>query len=939
MSFREKKSSIFSFLAVAVIVMFSGEAAAQSVTSCPSPPIRLLQDNTTVSTENNGILEGRLEVCINKAWGTVCDDYFTKVDAVVACRQLGYTDGKVTTRDPRDNPAAVFGVGQGNILMDNVHCSGDETRLVDCQHHKTPNCFRFEEVNISCSNPVPNITTPSAISVPGNQLHVIQFEATIAHNRVDDLTWTIPGGTDGGADSTHFELTEDGSLSFMTMKNPNSPDDANMDGSYELNVKVADGEMGMGSSDTESFTIALLSADSDAPGLTSKDVEGSSLTLVYDEELDGGSVPATSAFTVKVDNVSREVNNVAVEGQSVILTLASPVADGEEVKLSYVKPTTDPIQDRAGNDAPVFSEMMVQVSDAIISRIMLVDSISDIDLLELSQDRNNPTTVDLSNYSIDEFGLRVDIADGVTVGSVFMELRYTSPNGAKWWRDQEENSEPYSLWGKRGGDIRGYRLPAGDYTFLARAKENKLFHGPNAVWIQVLVLDEVNLSFSVMGSTPRARATTPTQLTAEFDGFPDSHDGQTPFSFQIDFSEDITGNADDMRDHALSVSGGTVTSASRVDNRADLWSFTITPSGTENITISLLGRRACSEAGAICTSGDKELAISIGTLIPFISTPAAVVVPTPLTASFENMPASHDGSAFTFELLFSEEVSIGYATVRDDVLSVSEGTVTRATRKNAPSNMGWDITVTPSSDADVSIALSPTTDCTADGAVCTGDGKALSSSLSETVTGPLPSLTANFTDAPASHDGSTIFTVNLSFSEPVAVSYKVLRDQALSASNGTIRRCHRVNGRNDLWKVHIEPTANADVTVSLSATTDCAAADAVCTSDDRPLSNSSSETIAGPPLNFGLDVNYPNPFNPETQIAYTLSEAGPVELAIYNIMGQRVRTLIRSVQAAGRYQVVWDGRDDRGVQVSTGVYLSRLSTAEGVQVRRMLLLK
>ena len=69
-------------------------------------------------------------------------------------------------------------------------------------------------------------------------------------------------------------------------------------------------------------------------------------------------------------------------------------------------------------------------------------------------------------------------------------------------------------------------------------------------------------------------------LTAEFTGLPASHDGSTAFSFQIDFSEDIATSAGDMRDHALSVSGGTVSSAAQVNQRDDLWSVTVTPSGS-----------------------------------------------------------------------------------------------------------------------------------------------------------------------------------------------------------------------------------------------------------------------------------------------------------------------------------------------------------------------
>ena len=109
-----------------------------------------------------------------------------------------------------------------------------------------------------------------------------------------------------------------------------------------------------------------------------------------------------------------------------------------------------------------------------------------------------------------------------------------------------------------------------------------------------------------------------------------------------------------------------------------------------------------------------------------------------------------------------------------------------------------------------------------------------------------------------------------------------------------------------------------------------------------PPDDESTATVTGPaaePVVFSLYANYPNPFNAETQIVYTLSEAGPVELAIYNVRGQRVRTLVQGVQAAGRYQIVWNGRSDSGAALASGVYLYRLASAQGVRVRRLALLK
>ena len=89
----------------------------------------------------------------------------------------------------------------------------------------------------------------------------------------------------------------------------------------------------------------------------------------------------------------------------------------------------------------------------------------------------------------------------------------------------------------------------------------------------------------------------------------------------------------------------------------------------------------------------------------------------------------------------------------------------------------------------------------------------------------------------------------------------------------------------------------------------------------------------------GLAPNSPNPFNSATVITYHLAVPGPVQLVIYNVLGQPVRTLVDASQAAGAYQVRWDARDGGGVVLSTGVYIARLSYPGGVQTQRLLYLK
>jgi hypothetical protein len=88
-----------------------------------------------------------------------------------------------------------------------------------------------------------------------------------------------------------------------------------------------------------------------------------------------------------------------------------------------------------------------------------------------------------------------------------------------------------------------------------------------------------------------------------------------------------------------------------------------------------------------------------------------------------------------------------------------------------------------------------------------------------------------------------------------------------------------------------------------------------------------------------LSQNYPNPFNPQTTIAFALKERGPVSLKIYGVSGELVRTLANEELGAGPHTKVWDGRDDSGQTVSSGVYFYRLAAKNFTQTRKMVALK
>lgn len=94
------------------------------------------------------------------------------------------------------------------------------------------------------------------------------------------------------------------------------------------------------------------------------------------------------------------------------------------------------------------------------------------------------------------------------------------------------------------------------------------------------------------------------------------------------------------------------------------------------------------------------------------------------------------------------------------------------------------------------------------------------------------------------------------------------------------------------------------------------------------------------PTEFALLQNFPNPFNPDTTIGYELAESADVTLQIYNVVGQVVRTLMAAEpRSVGRYQIRWDGMDDRGTPVSSGIYFYQISAGKFQDVRKLMLLK
>jgi hypothetical protein len=93
------------------------------------------------------------------------------------------------------------------------------------------------------------------------------------------------------------------------------------------------------------------------------------------------------------------------------------------------------------------------------------------------------------------------------------------------------------------------------------------------------------------------------------------------------------------------------------------------------------------------------------------------------------------------------------------------------------------------------------------------------------------------------------------------------------------------------------------------------------------------------PKAFALKQNSPNPFNPVTRVSFDLPKASDVRVSVFNVLGQHVKDLVDEYKEAGSYEVIWDGTDNYGASVASGIYFYRIKTSEFSDTKKMLLLK
>ena len=437
--------------------------------------------------------------------------------------------------------------------------------------------------------------------------------------------------------------------------------------------------------------------------LQSATVDGSTLTLTYNEVLDTGVTLGTTPFAVSVNGSSRSLIAVGVGESNVLLLLSQAVEVGDTVTVDYTAPDgPDFIRGTQGRKATSFSGQAVTNNTASApddtASAPLTASVHNVPSSHNGQDA---FTFEL-RFSEDpkpdfSYATVRDHAFTVTGGSVTYVRRLEPGKNVRW----EITVTPSS---------------SADVTIALNATTDCSAQG--AICTEGGRKLSGGLQFTVPGpltpvlGTPNTPATGAPTITGV------AQVGET-------LTADTTGiSDDDGLDNAAFAYQWLADNAEINEANASTYTLADEDAGKAiRVRVSF-----ADDAG-----NDEQLASALTGAV------AAAVVNPPLTASAHDVPSSHDGSAtFTFELRFSEtpRPDFSYTTVRDHAFTVTGGSVTYVRRLEPGKNVRWEITVTPSSSADVTIALNATTDCSAQGAICTEDGRMLSNRLELTVNGP-----------------------------------------------------------------------------------------------------------------------------------------------------------------------------------------------------------
>ena len=385
-------------------------------------------------------------------------------------------------------------------------------------------------------------------------------------------------------------------------------------------------------------------------------------------------------------------------------------------------------------------------------------------------------------------------------------------------------------WNKNDAGISGATGP----TYTLTANEKGL-----TIQVRVTFTDDEGNAESLTSAATGA-VSPPAPLTATFPVSPYQsarHKGGDDRP-QVIVAFSLTVASFEKTTPSVSLTGATVSSVRRhqEDGLENAWIFFLDPDGTEDIVFNLLTGQPC-DSGGICTDDGRRLSSAVQTTLPGPDEEDETENPTP---NDPNSPATGaptiSGTPRVGQSLTAGAADIGDA---DGLDRVSYNYQWIAGGSDIDGATGSTYTLTAGEQGQtIQVRVTFTDDA---------DNEETLTSAATVAVAPVP-LTAAFQDLPDSHDGSTAFTFRVLFSEDVGISYVNMLDDAFSLSEGDVTGARRVDGRNDLWEITVEPDDNSDVGITLPANRSCTTTGAICTREDSPrqLTNSPTATVTGP---------------------------------------------------------------------------------------------
>ena len=607
------------------------------------------------------------------------------------------------------------------------------------------------------------------------------------------VSWTAPG-SDGGSTITGYKVQwKEATDSWDTPADVSEEEAAGtsrtitgLTGGTAYSVRVlAINDIGEGlPSDDGSGT----PRETVPPELSGASVDGAALTLTFNEALDEDSEPATTAFTVTVNDNVRAVDSVDVTGGAVTLTLASAVTSQDTVTVSYTVPASasaERLRDAVGNAAASFTDESVT---------------NDTGPAALPQTRvpDPPGAPDVAAQD-----------------STSLAVTWTEPAS-----DGGSAITGYRVQWKEAAD--SWDTPA-DVSEAAAAGTSHTITG---------LTDGTGYSVRIIA------------VNSVGDGAPSPEATGTPTAGDSD--KGTKGAQGNRPAEGLPAITGEPTVGETL--RADTSGIS-DKDGIKKAVFTyqwMAGEGDIDGAnGASYTLTDDEEGLAVQVLVSFTDdegNPEAVTSVGTAAVSPANTPAS-GVPAITGILRDGETLTADTSGISDEEMMDNAVFTYRWVADGLDIDGATGSTYTLTVD-EVGTAISVWVSFTDDA----GNPEAVTSALTEAVA-PKPPLTAQFLDTPGSHDGQNamIFELRLSESPRQGFSYTTLRDHAFTVTGGEVVRARRLEpGKNVRWEIHVSPDSNVVVTIVLPATTDCEAEGAICTGDGRMLSELVELTVSGP---------------------------------------------------------------------------------------------